>query len=140
MAYLVDTCVLSEMVAARPDTHVLGWFESQTETSLYLSVITWGEIQRGIFQLAAGRRRLKLETWLFDELYPAFAGRIIGIDEGLIAAWAKMLAGYKPKSLVRASLDSLIEATAVHENLILVTRNVKNFSGSSVSILNPWLD
>jgi predicted nucleic acid-binding protein len=138
MAYLVDTCVLFEMVAVQPDINVLEWFENQNETSLYVSVVTWGEIQRGIFQLAVGKRRLRLETWLLDELLPAFAGRIIGIDEGLITVWAKMLASYKPKGIVRSSLDSLIEATAVHENLILVTRNVKNFTGSSVSVLNPW--
>lgn len=138
MSYLIDTCVLSEMVAVRPDSNVLDWFERQLETSLYLSVVTWGEIQRGIFQLEAGKRRLRLETWLLDELYPAFAGRIVEIEEELMTVWAKMLAGYKPSGLARSSLDSLIEATALHRNLILVTRNERNFQGSAVSVLNPW--
>lgn len=138
MSYLLDTCAISEMVAVKPDQNVLDWFEHQPESSLYLSIITWGEIQKGIYQLATGKRRLRLETWYFDELHPTFQGRIIGIDEKLISTWAKMLAGLKKKGLLRPSFDSLIEATALHHNLILVTRNDKNFRRSDVSIFNPW--
>jgi predicted nucleic acid-binding protein len=138
MAYLLDTNTLSEMVAKKPDRNVLDWFESQDESRLFLSIITWGELQRGILQLGGGKKRLRLETWLYDDLYPTFRGRILDIDEEVIAAWARMLADYKPKGLVRSSLDSLIEATALHHNLILVTRNEKNFRDSYVSVLNPW--
>ena len=138
MAYLLDTCAISEMVAVKPNHNVLEWFEHQPESTLYLSVITWGEIQKGIYQLPAGKRRLKLETWLFDELFSTFQGRIINIDEKLITTWAKMLAGFKSKGLIRPSLDSLIEATALQHNMILVTRNEKNFRDSEVSIFNPW--
>ena len=138
MAYLLDTCAISEMVAAKPNQKVLDWFRHQPESTLFLSVITWGEIQKGIYQLPVGKRRLQLETWLLDELFPTFQGRIFPIDEKLIATWAKMLAGFKPKGLVRPSFDSLIEATALQHNLILVTRNERNFLGSAVSVFNPW--
>lgn len=138
MSYLLDTCAISEMVAAKPNKNVLEWFEHQPESTLYLSVITWGEIQKGIYQLPVGKRRLKLETWLFDDLLPAFQGRIILIEETLITTWAKMLAGFKSMGLIRPSLDSLIEATALQHNMILVTRNERNFHDSEVSVFNPW--
>jgi toxin FitB len=138
MAYLLDTCAISEMVAVKPNQNVLDWFEHQPESTLYLSVVTWGEIQKGIYQMPSGKRRLQLETWLFDVLAHTFQGRIINIDERLITTWAKMLAGFKNRGLIRPSLDSLIEATAFQHNLILVTRNEKNFRDSEVSIFNPW--
>lgn len=140
MSYLLDTCAISEMVAVSPNQNVLDWFEHQPESTLYLSVVTWGEIQKGIYQLAAGKRKLQLETWLLDDLFPTFQGRIIYIDEKLITTWAKMLAGFKSKGVVRPSFDSLIEATALQHNLILVTRNEKNFRDSAVSVFNPWAE
>ncbi len=138
MAYLLDTCAISEMVSVKPNQNVLDWFEHQPESTLYLSVITWGEIQKGIYQLPAGKRRLKLETWFFDDLLSTFRGRIIQIDETLITTWAKMLAGFQSKGLIRPSFDSLIEATALQHNMILVTRNERNFRDSDVSVFNPW--
>ena len=138
MAYLLDTCAISEMVAVKPKEGVLAWFEHQPEETLYLSVITLGEIQKGIYQLAPGKRRLLIETWFFDELLPSFPGRILRLDEQLMFTWAKMMAEFKPQGIVRPSFDSLLEATALHHKMILVTRNVKNFDHSKVSILNLW--
>ncbi|MEO6052029.1 MAG: type II toxin-antitoxin system VapC family toxin [Pyrinomonadaceae bacterium] len=138
MAYLLDTCAISEMVAVCPNQNVLDWFEHQPETTMFLSIVTWGELQRGIYQLPTGKRRVQLETWLLDDLFPTFQGRIIDIDEKLITTWAKMLAGFKPRAIVRPSFDSLIEATALHRNLILVTRSERDFRDSDVSVFNPW--
>lgn len=138
MAYLLDTCAISEMVSVCPNQNVLDWFEHQPETTMFLSIVTWGELQRGIYQLPTGKRRVQLETWLLDDLFPTFQGRIIDIDEKLITTWAKMLAGFKPRGIVRPSFDSLIEATALHRNLILVTRNERDFRDSDVSVFNPW--
>ena len=138
MSYLLDTCAISEMVAAEPNQNVLHWFENQPQETLYLSVITSGEIQKGIYQLPGGKRRLQLEAWLFDVLLPTFQGRILEVDEKLITTWAKMAADFKNKGLPRPSFDSLIEATALQHNFILVTRNVKNFRDSNATIINPW--
>ena len=140
MAYLLDTCTISEMVAVKPNPNVLSWFQSQNEEMLFLSIITIGEIEKGIYQLPASKKRTLLETWLFDDLAPNFHGRILEINRKLITAWAKMIADLKMKGVVRPSFDSLIEATALHHQLILVTRNVKNFQNSQVTILNPWED
>ena len=140
MAYLLDTCTISEMVSVQPNANVLSWFKSQNEKTLYLSIITIGEIEKGIYQLPASKKRTALETWFFDDLAPSFQNRILKIDQKLITAWAKMMADFKTKGIVRPSFDSLIEATALHHQLILVTRNVNNFQGSQVTILNPWED
>ncbi len=138
MSYLLDTCTISEMVSVEPNANVLKWFELQTEKSLYLSIITIGEIEKGIYQLIQSKKRLRLETWLFDELVPSFQNRLLGIDGKLMTTWAKMNAELKTKGMNRQSFDSLIEATALHNQMILVTRNVKNFQNSQVTILNPW--
>ena len=138
MAYLLDTCAISEMVSVQPNADVLSWFEHQPEETLFISVITSGELQKGINQLAVGKRKINIEAWFYDELIPNFQGRIINLDEKIMATWAKMMAEFKPQGIVRPSFDSLIEATALHHNLILVTRHVKNFQNSKVSILNPW--
>ena len=140
MAYLLDTCAISEMVAVKPNPNVLKWFESQNEKTLFLSIITIGEIEKGIYQLPVSKKRTLLETWLFDDLVPDFHERIIEINRSLMTTWAKMIAGLKSKGIIRPSFDSLIEATALHRQLILVTRNVKNFQNSPVTILNPWED
>lgn len=140
MAYLLDTCAISEMVAVKPNANVLSWFQSQTEKTLFLSIITVGEIEKGIYQLPVSKKRTLLETWLFDELVPNFQGRILDINRKLMTTWAKMTADLKTKGIIRPSFDSLIEAAALHHQLILVTRNVKNFQSSQVTILNPWED
>jgi len=140
VAYLLDTCTISEMVAVKPNPNVLNWFESQSEKTLFLSIITIGEIEKGIYQLPASKKRTLLETWLFDELMPSFHGRILEINRKLMTTWAKMIADLKIKGVIRPSFDSLIEAAALHHQLILVTRNVKNFQNSQVTILNPWED
>lgn len=140
MAYLLDTCTISEMVKKKPEPKVVDWFEHQEESSLFLSIISWGEIQNGIYKLPASKRRVRLEKWLNDELQPLFDRRIVNIDEDLITTWAKMTARLREKNIVRHAFDSLIEATAIHRNLILVTRNEKDFRSSDVSIYNPWND
>jgi toxin FitB len=140
MSYLLDTCAISEMISAKPATKVLEWFESQSENSLFLSIITIGEIENGIYQLPQGERRRRLEVWFFDQISPSFHGRVFLLDRKLVTTWARMIADLKTKGMIRASLDSLIEATALHHQLILVTRNVKNFQNSQVTILNPWED
>jgi toxin FitB len=140
VAYLLDTCAISEMVAVQPNENVLSWFQTQDEKTLFLSIITIGEIEKGIYQLPASKKRTLLETWLFDDLVPNFHGRILDINRRMITTWAKMIADLKTKGIVRPSFDSLIEAAALHHQLILVTRNVKNFQDSPVTILNPWED
>ncbi len=140
MAYLLDTCAISEMIAVKPNPNVLNWFKAQKEKLLFLSIITIGEIEKGIYQLPVSKKRTSLEAWLFDDLVLSFHGRILEINRSVMTTWAKMTAALKTKGIIRPSFDSLIEAAALHHQQILVTRNVKNFQKSQVTILNPWED
>jgi predicted nucleic acid-binding protein len=138
MPYLLDTCTISELTSAKPSENVVRWFASQEERRLFLSVVTLGELEKGIFGLPKGKKRTKLEVWFFDNVVPQFQNRVYGIGQRTMTTWAKTSIELKAKGIVRPSFDSLLEATALEHDLILVTRNVKNFQGSSVTILNPW--
>ncbi len=138
MQYLLDTCTISELTRDVPDGNVVLWFEAREERRLYLSAITIGEIERGIYQLPQSKKRTRLEKWFYDDVVPSFSGRIFDITQSTMSTWARITADLKEKATVRPSFDSLLEATALEHDLILVTRNVRNFQGSSVTILNPW--
>jgi len=137
LSYLIDTNVLSELRRKSPDAHVVQWINSRPVTSLYLSVITLGELRKGIDSLADSKRRLKLVDWLETELPLFFAGRILAIDEGVADEWGKLLA--KAGRTVPA-IDSLLGATASHHGLTMVTRNSKDFENLGLDVLNPWKD
>ncbi len=138
--YLLDTCAISELTREKPSEHVLTWFESINEHRLFLSVVSIGEMEKGIYGLVQGKKRTRLEKWFSDEVVPGFSGRILEIGQKTMSTWAKLIVDLRKKGIVRPSFDSLLEATALEHDLILVTRNVKNFQGSSVTILNPWED
>jgi len=137
--FLLDTNCISEALRVKPDPNVGNWMQVVDQALLYLSVLTLGEIRKGLAQLAQGKRRAQLETWLEIELQARFAGRILPIDAatadrwGLLAAEAKRMG--KPLSIV----DGLLAATALHHNLTMVTRNVSDFKGFSIPVLNPWV-
>lgn len=138
MSYLLDTCAISELTAAKPSESFVGWFGSQAERSLFLSVITLGELEKGVRLLPQGKKRAKLEVWLSDDVLPQFQNRLLDVGQRTMTIWATTLVELRAKGIIRPSFDSLIEAIALEHDLILVTRNVKNFYGSAVTILNPW--
>ena len=135
MSYLIDTNVLSELRRKTPDEQVVNWVSSRPATSLYLSVLTLGELRKGIESLADAKRRLKLADWLETELPLFFAGRIISIDNGVADRWGRLLA-HAGRTL--PAIDSLLGATAAHHGLTMVTRNSKDFANLGLDVLNPW--
>lgn len=139
MSFLLDTCAISELTAAKPNESFVEWFRVQNERTLFLSVITIGELEKGIRSLSQGQKRAKLELWLSDEVIPRFQDRILDIGQRTMTVWARTSVELKTKGLTRPSFDSLLEATALENDLVFVTRNEKNFKGSSVTLLNPWL-
>lgn len=139
MSYLLDTNVVSEPQRPKPDANVLAWYGTVDFDQLYVSALTIGEIKKGIVKLSGGRRKLNLQNWL-DELRKKISGRVLPLTENTFIGWGNMIARFEQQGIVRPPYDSLIEATALEHDLILVTRNVRNFSGSSVTILNPWED
>jgi predicted nucleic acid-binding protein len=137
LSYLIDTNVLSELRRKSPDTNVVNWVNSRPATSLYLSVLTLGELRKGIDSLADAKRRLKLVDWLETELPLFFAGRILAIDQGVADRCGRLLA---VASRPLPAIDSLLGATAAHHGLTMVTRNSKDFDNLGLEVLNPWND
>ncbi len=139
MNFLLDTCIISEPKQKRPSEKVLEWLDAQDETKLHLSVLTVGEIKKGITRLESSRKKAELEKWL-EQLRARFSRRILPLSEKTFLVWGKMYGEFERKGVVRPAFDSLLEATALEHDMIFVTRNVKNFHHSQVTILNPWAD
>ena len=135
MSYLIDTCALSELVASRPDENVIGWFESTPQESLYMSVLSLGEIRKGVEKLSHGRRQNQILSWLEHDLPRWFENRMLPVDTRVADEWGR-LQSRVDRTL--PAIDSLIAATALFHRLVLVTRNVKDFDLPDVDVLNPW--
>jgi hypothetical protein len=116
---------------------VADWIDAQEEQLFHLSVLTLGEIRRGIVQLAPSRRRRDLAAWLSGDLLTRFAGRILQIDQEVADRWGH-LAGAKRATI--PVIDGLLAATALQHNLTLVTRNTKDMTRTGVGLFNPWSD
>ena len=138
MNYLLDTCVISELVARRPNAAVVDWLDSQDDHRLYLSAITIGEIQRGVSRLPNSQRKSELETWLRNELLVRFAERTAELHTPVMLRWGELVAALEDKGRPLPALDSLIAALALHYDFHLVTRNERDFEGTGVTIVNPW--
>ena len=136
--YLLDTNCISELVSARPQPSVVEWVESADESLLYLSVLTLGEIRKGLALLSQGKRRTRLETWLDVELRARFSGRILPIDSAVADRWGLLAAQAKTQGKALSVIDGLLAATALHHNLTIVSRNVGDFAHVQVPVLNPW--
>lgn len=136
MSYLIDTNVISELRRKQPDANVVAWFEHCAAQSLFLSVLTLGEIRKGIERLEDTKRRQILADWLHVELPTFFLGRLLSVDAAVADRWGR-LQGDAGRTL--PAIDGLLAATALQHDLTLVTRNVKDFHGLNLSIVSPWV-
>ncbi len=136
--YLLDTNCISEAVRSRPDPRVMSWLEATDEDLLYLSVLTLGEIRKGVAGLAQSRRRTLLETWLNVELQARFSARILSIDSAIADRWGLLAESAKSKGRGLSTIDGLLASTAIHHNLTIVSRNDDDFADTQVPVLNPW--
>ena len=136
--FLLDTNCISEIVRLKPEPRVMAWIEAAEETLLYLSVLTLGEIRKGLAALPQGKRRSRLETWLEVELQARFSGRILSIDAPVADRWGLLAANAKGKGKPLSAIDGLLAATAIHHNLTIVSRNVGDFTTTQVPVVNPW--
>lgn len=135
MSYLLDTNVISELVRPKPAKAVLAWFENVPSEALHISVLTLGEIRRGVEHMPDGTRREKLRLWLEHELADWFGNRILPVDIAVADRWGRLVAQMgRPVP----SIDSLLAATAMHHELRLVTRNQKDFNYPGLEVINPW--
>jgi predicted nucleic acid-binding protein len=136
--FLLDTNCISEVVRTKPEPRVLEWMQAADESLLYLSVLTLGEIRKGVAGLPQGRRRTHLETWLEVDLQARFSGRILPIDRPIADRWGMLAAEAKRKGKALSATDGLLAATALQHNLTIVSRNVSDFMHTHAALLNPW--
>jgi predicted nucleic acid-binding protein len=136
--YLVDTNVISEVIKPGPAPQVIVWLRQADPLSLFASVITVGEIRLGGENAPAGRRRDELEAWLMTGLPGWFARSLLPVTKDIADQWGRITIRAKLQGVQLATGDGLIAATALVHERTLVTRNVNDFAGLSLTILNPW--
>lgn len=137
MKYLLDTCVVSELIRKKPNQGVVNWLSDKEEYSLFLSVLTIGEIKKGISKLPNSKKKEELGRWLI-QLQKRFDNRIIPIDSDISLKWGQVQGELEQSGKAMPSIDALIASTALVHNLIIVTRIAKDIKQSKVETINPW--
>ena len=137
MNYLLDTCVLSEYKKLRPDRKVMAWLDNTADDSLFLSVLTIGEIEKGIVRMSPSKRKTDLEGFV-DILLARFDRRLFDLDAPIMRRWGKLVGTLQTKGRILPVIDSLIAATALEHNLTIVTRNQDDFEPTGAKVLNLW--
>jgi len=137
LSYLVDTNILSELRRKGPNAGVLEWFSRRPASTLYLSVLTLGELRKGVERVIDPGRRTSLLDWIEADLPKFFLERILPVDEHVADRWGRMMAA---AGRPLPAIDSLIGATAAHHSLSLVTRNVRDFADLGLDVINPWTE
>jgi toxin FitB len=138
MNFLLDTCVFAEYQNKRPNQSVISWIDSQAEEALFVSILTIGEIEKGIARLPDSKRRVKLSRWL-EHLVHRFDRRIISLDVEILRRWGALAGELEKKGHVLPVMDSLIAATALVHHLTVVTRNEEDFLNTGCRIVNVWM-
>lgn len=137
--YLLDTNVISELMKPRPARSVAAWIVETPEDLLHLSVITIGEIRKGIDLLAEDEpKRGALQSWLDHDLRVRFAGRLLPFDEWVAERWGQVEALARRHRVTLPTIDAQLAATALHHGLTFVTRNTSDVRSTGVSLFNPW--
>ncbi len=138
MNYLLDANVISELISKQPNKRVVEWLDRLDPNTIYLSVITIGEIRKGTEKLPPSKRRDKVKEWLEEDLLLRFQGRILNITTEVMLIWGELTGRLENEGRRITALDSLITAIALHGSYHLVTRNERDFQHTGVKIVNPW--
>lgn len=134
---LLDTCVLSELRRDGGDPSVQAAVRAYASNDVYFSVITIGEISKGLSLLPSGQRREALETWL-QKTEIEYRDRILPIGIDVARIWGELAAQNSRAGTPVDAADGLIAATAQYHQLPVMTRNVRHFQPTGVQIINPW--
>lgn len=138
MKYVLDMCLISELIKKEPNPAVVTWLDEQEEQTLFLSVLNLGELQKGIGKLPDGTKKDELQAWVTLDLAERFTGRIIDIDLETALCWGRLQGEAEKTGEKLPVMDSLIAATASAHGLIVVTRNVKDMERCGAKVCNPW--
>jgi predicted nucleic acid-binding protein len=138
MKFLMDTCVSSEIIRPKPSSKVTAWIKKEDESNFFISVLTFGELHKGIEKLAESKRKEELHNWVENDLTERFLGRIIDIDIQVAMLWGKIQGVAEKAGKPMPAVDSLIAATGIAHHLTVVTRNTADMEESGVALLNPW--
>jgi toxin FitB len=139
LGFLLDTNVVSELMKPRPNRQVVAWVNATAEVLLHLSVITIGEVRKGIDLLRDDDpRRGALQSWLDRDVRTRFAGRLLVFDDGVAERWGQLEAVAKKRRLTLPTIDAQLAATALHHGLTFVTRNTADVGPTGVPVFDPW--
>jgi predicted nucleic acid-binding protein len=138
VTYLLDTCLISELVKPRPSKAVCAWLAEQNEEDMHLSVLTLGEIQKGVSLLPEGRKKARLQSWLDRDLRDRFRGRIAQVTEKVALAWGRVSGESIRRGKPIPVIDALIAATAMALDATVVTRDDTGMRATGVDTFNPW--
>ncbi|MGM0624078.1 MAG: type II toxin-antitoxin system VapC family toxin [Campylobacterota bacterium] len=138
MKYLLDTNIISELISKKPNEKVLNFVNNLNPDDVYLSAVTIGEIQAGIQSVQSKTRKKSLEEWLHEDLFKKFENRIVSIDVNTMLTWGNTNHSLKKLGKPLPIMDSIIGATCISKNFILITRNEKDFQNLDIEIINPF--
>ncbi len=138
MNYLLDTCVISELIKEQPEVKLIDWITEIPETSLFLSGVTLGEIHKGIEKLPESKRKDNLHKWVNTDLRERFKNRILDLDLKAATRWGQIQGQAEVIGKPMPVIDGMIAAIGLSNDLIVVTRNTKDMEASGVSLINPW--
>ncbi|BCS55439.1 type II toxin-antitoxin system VapC family toxin [Geobacter sp. SVR] len=138
MKYLLDTCLISELVKKEPNPSVVRWLDEQDEQKLFLSVLNVGELQKGISKLPNGAKKDELQAWVTLDLVERFTGRILDLDLATALCWGRQQGEAERNGEKLPVMDALIAATAAAHGLVVVTRNVSDMERCGARVWNPW--
>lgn len=136
--FLLDTNVLAEGLRPRPDPLVARWLAETDDRQFHVSVISLGEIRKGITLLPAGAKRTRLDAWMNTDLKFRLSDRILPVTSAIAEIWGALVAKAQLAGRPIPAIDALLAATAVHHGLVVVTRNVADLRPAGAQWLNPW--
>ena len=138
MAYLIDTNVVSETLKPRPERRVVDWISRQMANDLFLASISLGELVRGVRRMRERARRERFQRWIDYDLAAQFQGRILPFDRETAMIWGEIMGDGDRVGRPKPMADAQIAAVARRHGLTLVTRNMRDFVGMEVVLLDPW--
>lgn len=138
MSFLIDSCCVSELIKPKPDANVVRWFSDHDEQEMFLSVLTLGELRKGIEKLPDSTRKDVLSHWLENDMTERFAGRMLDVTALESQTWGEVMADAARNGRPIPDIDGLLAATVIAHRLMLVTRNSKDMFATGVSLIDPW--